>query len=96
MPILGSTDLPTIACGNTLKRKTEAISTQPSKSTLWRHANNEPSRRDKAANQQYLTPRERKSLLGYVLRISGRGYPLPIKFLRSIALVIVHQRCSTF
>jgi len=96
MPILGTTDLPTVARGNTTKRKTEPVSSQPSKSTLWRHANGKPSWRDKAANQQYLTPREEKALLEYVLRMSERGYPLPVKFLRSLALVIARQRCSTF
>ena len=63
---------------------------------MWRHANGKPSRRDKAANQQYLTPREEKTLLEYVLRMSERGYSLPVKFLRPLALVIARQRCSTF
>lgn len=35
-------------------------------------------------------------LVQYVLRMSERGYPLPIKFLRSLALVIARQRSSTF
>jgi hypothetical protein len=31
-----------------------------------------------------------------VLRTSERGYPLPVKFLRSLALVIARQRSSAF
>jgi hypothetical protein len=67
---------------------TTNLSPQPSKSTLWRYARGRPTRRDKAASQQYLTPREEKALLEYVLRMDQRGYPLPVKFLDSIAHVI--------
>jgi hypothetical protein len=63
---------------------------------LWRRAHGKPSRRDKAAKQQYLTPCEEKALLEYVLRMSERGYPLLIKFLCSLALVIARQRSSAF
>ena len=79
----------TITCG-------VPIPSQPSKSTLWRHARGRPTRRDKAASQQYLTPREEKALLEYVLRMDERGYPLPVKFLGSIAHVIKRQRSSAF
>jgi hypothetical protein len=65
-------------------------------STLWRRANNKPSIVDKAANQQYLTPQEEQALVEYVLRLANNGYPLPVKFLRSLALVIAQQRSSTF
>lgn len=65
-------------------------------STLWRRANNKPSLADKAANQQYLTPQEEKALVEYVLRLADNGYPLPVKFLRSLALIIVRQRSSIF
>ncbi len=68
----------------------------PSKSTLWRHARGKPTRRDKAANQQYLTPREERAVLEYVLRMDERGYPLPVKFLGSVAHVIKRQRSSAF
>jgi hypothetical protein len=53
---------------------------------LWRRANNKPSIADKAANQQYLTPQVEQAL---VLRLADNGYPLLVKFLRSLALVIV-------
>jgi hypothetical protein len=65
-------------------------------STLWRRANNKPSIADKAANQQYLTPPEEQALVEYVLRLANNGYPLPVKFLRSLALIIVRQRSSHF
>jgi hypothetical protein len=56
---------------------------------LWRRANNKPSLADKAANQQYLAPQEEQALLEYVLRLADNGYPLLVKFLRSLALIIV-------
>lgn len=65
-------------------------------STLWRRAHGQPSRRDKAAKQQYLTLQEESALVEYVLRMSDNGYPLPVKFLRSLALTIARQRSSTF
>ena len=86
----------TITCGPPIDRNGGPVPSQPSKSTLWRHARGRPTRRDKAASQQYLTPREEKALLEYVLRMDERGYPLPVKFLGSIAHVIKRQRSSAF
>jgi hypothetical protein len=63
---------------------------------LWLRANNKPSIADKAAKQQYLTPQEEQALVEYVLRLADNGYPLPVRFLRSLALVIALQRSSTF
>lgn len=63
---------------------------------LWRRARGRPSKRDKAANQQYLTPREEKALSEYVLRMSENGYPLPVKLLRSLALTFARQWCTVF
>ncbi len=40
--------------------------------------------------------REEKAPLDYVLRASERGYHLPVKFLRSLAVVIARQRSSAF
>ncbi|GAM43547.1 hypothetical protein TCE0_051f18448 [Talaromyces pinophilus] len=65
-------------------------------STLWRRANSKPSIADKAANQQYLTPPEEQALVEYVLRLADNGYPLPVKFLRSLAQTIVRQPSSIF
>ncbi|OGE47263.1 hypothetical protein PENARI_c052G08478 [Penicillium arizonense] len=59
-------------------------------------ANNKPSIADKAAKQQYLTAQEEQALVEYVLRLADNGYPLPVRFLRSLALVIARQRSSTF
>jgi len=91
-----NTGFTTITCGVPIDRNDEPVPSQPSKSTLWRHARGRPTRRDKAASQQYLTPREEKAFLEYVLRMDQRGYPLPIKFLGSIAHVIKRQRSSAF
>jgi hypothetical protein len=65
-------------------------------STLWRRANGKPSQRDKAANQQYLTPQEERALVNHVLRMAENGYPLPVSFLRSLAVIIARQRSSIF
>ncbi len=96
MPITHATELPALALRNTAKRKTGVLLSKPSKSTLWRHAHGKTSRKDKAASQQYLNPREEEALVDYVLRMAERGYPLPVKFLRSLALVIARQRSSAF
>jgi hypothetical protein len=63
---------------------------------LWRRANNKPSIAYKAANQQYLTQQEEQALVEYVLRLSDNGYPLPVKFLRSLALVIARANDPRF
>jgi hypothetical protein len=96
MPIVDPANLSTITHGKTIKRKTAALQSEPSRSTLWRRTHGKPLRIDKAAKQQYLTPSEEKALLDYVLRMSERGYPLPVKFLRSLVLVITRQRSSAF
>lgn len=67
---------------------------EPSRSTQWRRAHGKQTRADKAASQQYLSSQEEKALVDYVLRMADRGYPLLVKFLRSLALVIAHQRSS--
>jgi hypothetical protein len=38
------------------------------------------SKRERAANQQYLSPQEERSLVEHSLRMSKNGYPLPIKY----------------
>jgi hypothetical protein len=62
MPIIDTADLLTTIRGIIAKRKTSALLSEPSKSTLWHHAYGKPSRRDKAVKQQYLTPCEEKVL----------------------------------
>jgi hypothetical protein len=62
---------------------------------MCRRFHGRPSRIDKAAKQQYLTPCGENALV-YVLRMSERGYPLPVKFLHSLAIVIARQQPSAF
>lgn len=64
--------------------------------TLWNRAHGRPSMQDKARSQQYLTPSEEDALVAYVLRMSDNGFPVPIKYLRTLAFVIVCQRSSAF
>ncbi len=68
--------------------------TQLSKSTRWRHARGQPTLKDKAIRQQYLTPCEEETLVRYVLEYAESGYPLPVKSLRSLALVLARRRGS--
>ena len=76
--------------------ETAAWPSEPCRSTLWRRTQCKPSRKNKAAKQQDLSPCEKNALVDYVLRTSERGYPLPVKFLRFVALVIARQRSSAF
>ena len=78
------------------KRKAGDMQPRTCESTRRQQARGKPSRKDKAAKQQYLTPCEEKALVEYVLRLSARGHPLPVKYLRSLALVIARRRSSTF
>jgi hypothetical protein len=54
-------------------------------STLWHREHGRPSRREVAAQKQYLSPSEEKSLADYILRMAERGYPAPVKLLRYLA-----------
>jgi hypothetical protein len=64
--------------------------------TLWHRAHGRPSLQDKARGQQYLTPSEEEALVQYLLRMSRNGFPIPVKYLRSLAHVIACQRASIF
>lgn len=64
--------------------------------TLWYRAHGRPSIQEKAKRQQYLTPSEEKALVDYLLRMSNNGFPIPIKYLRSLAFIIARQRSSVF
>ena len=64
-------------------------------STRWHREHGRSTRRDKAAREQYLTPQEEKGLAHYVQRMCQNGYPLPVKVLRSLALVIRQRRRKT-
>jgi hypothetical protein len=65
-------------------------------STLCHRKNGRMSIQQRAANQQYLSPQEEKALVSYLLRMSRNGYPLPVKFARNLAYIIVLQRASIF
>ena len=64
--------------------------------TRWYRRHGRPSRKDKAAKQQYLCPQEEKALAEYVLRMANASNPLPVKSLRTLAQTIRRQRCSPF
>ncbi len=61
--------------------------TSPSKS------NETLARRKKAIGQQYLTPQEEKALVVYILRCAANSFPLLVKALRRLVLVI-KQYCT--
>jgi DDE superfamily endonuclease len=65
-------------------------------STLWHRGHGRLSRKEVAAQKQYLTPSEEKTLADYILRMAERGYPAPVKLLRHLAWVIACRRSSTF
>lgn len=65
-------------------------------STLRHRNHGRISIQQRAVNQQYLTPQEEKALVSYFLRMSERGYPLPVKALGNLAYIIVLQRISIF
>ena len=54
------------------------------------------SRREKAEGRQYLTPSGEKALADYLLRMSNNGFPIPVKFLHSLAVIIKRQCSSIF
>jgi len=65
-------------------------------STLWHRKHGRSSAQQRAAKQQYLSPQEEKALAKYLLRMSRSGYPLPVKFSRTLAHTIARHRASNF
>jgi hypothetical protein len=65
------------------------------RSTIWHRAHGRPSKEDKAQRQQYLTPVEEKALAKYLIRMSDIGYPVPIKYVPSLAFIIACRRSTT-
>jgi hypothetical protein len=63
---------------------------------LWHRNHGRQSRKQAAANKQYLNPCEEKALVDYLLRAAERGFPIPLKLLPYLAHVIVRQRSSRF
>lgn len=56
--------------------------------TRWYRLHGRPSRQDKAAKQQYLSPREETALAEYAPRMAHAENPLPVKSLRVLAQTI--------
>ena len=65
-------------------------------STIWYRKRGRPSVRQKAITQQYLTPLEERALVNYLLRSDKNGYPLPVKFARTLAHIIAIRRTGVF
>jgi hypothetical protein len=64
--------------------------------TLWHRDHGRETIQQRAAKQQRLSPQEEKALVSYHLRMSANGYPLPVKFARNLAYIIMLQRSSVF
>src|SRR6266480_2553311 len=64
------------------------------RTTLWNRAHGILSIEEKANRQQYLTPSAEKALVKYLLRMSDNGYPIAVKYLRSLAFIIARQRST--
>jgi hypothetical protein len=52
------------------------------------------SRAEQAQSQQYLTREEEKALVKFLLLMSSLGQPVRVKYLRSLAFSIAHQRST--
>jgi hypothetical protein len=74
---------------------TQASSPKLPASTKWHRAHGRPTREQSAAGRQLLTPPEEKSLVEYVLRMSGNGYPLQVKHLRQLVSVLLSRRAGS-
>ena len=65
-------------------------------STIWHRNHGHKSIREKALNQQYLNAQEEIALANHFKRSARNGFPLPVKFARSLAHVIAIARSSTW
>jgi hypothetical protein len=65
-------------------------------STIWYRERERPSIQQKAITQQYLTPLEERALVNYLLRSDKNGYPLPVKFVHTLAHIIAIRRTGVF
>ena len=98
MPDLPQTAAFRIACADhpsePARRNTLHLSFLP-RTTKWYRVRGRPTRRENAIKQQYLSAREEKTLVKFVLHMSNSNYPVPLKFLRSLAREIRRQRAVT-
>jgi hypothetical protein len=65
-------------------------------STLWHRSHGRPSKKEAAAQKQYLTPSEEKTLADYILRWAERGHPVSVKLVRHLGWTIARKRSSAF
>ena len=63
-------------------------------STRWHRAHGRQTRRQRAVQQQLLTPSEEKALVDHVLRLYRNGHPARIKHLRSFAGTLLQRRAG--
>ena len=63
-----------------------------SRTTLFYRDHGRPSKEEKARNQQYLTLPEEKALVKYLIRMSDLGFPIPIKYIPSLAFIVPRGR----
>lgn len=61
-------------------------------STRWHRAHGRQTRRQRAEQQQLLTPQQEKALVDHLLRLQRNGYPARVKHLRHFAGVLLSQR----
>jgi hypothetical protein len=57
-----------------------------SRSTAWHRARGRPTRKEKAARQQYLTPSEETAVVEYLLKAADNGFPIHVKALAVYSL----------
>jgi hypothetical protein len=80
-----------------LKKTYAAIAdrTEVPLTTLYHRDHGRRSREEHAQSQQYLTPEEEKAMVRFLLRMSGLGHPVRIKFIPSLAFSIARRRSTT-
>jgi hypothetical protein len=62
------------------------------RTTLFYRDHGRPLKEDKTKKQQYLTLTGEKALVLYLIRLSDIGFPVPIKYIPSLAFIIARQR----
>ena len=65
-------------------------------STIWHRNHGRVSIQQKAVQQQYLTSQEEIALVNHFKRSARNGFPLPVKFARSLAHAIAVARSSVW
>ena len=61
-------------------------------STRWHRAHGRQTRRQRAVQQQLLTPQQEKALVNHLLRLSRNGFPARVKHLQYFAGTLLRQR----